>query len=73
MQMGLGVVGAVYTNKSEATLQDTTPIARLIEEAEAIVVPEGSPYTTLDQLVEAWKADPRLPVGRRPPPAARTT
>ena len=38
MQMGLGVVGSVYTNESEATLQDTTPLARLIEEAEAIVV-----------------------------------
>jgi len=64
MQMGLGVVGAVYTNKSKATLQDTVPIAKLIEEAEAIVVPKGSPYTSLDQLVAAWKADPgKVPVG----------
>jgi len=64
MQMGLGVVGAVYTNKSAATLQDTVPIAKLIEESEAIVVPKGSPYTTLDQLVAAWKADPgKVPVG----------
>ena len=30
--MGLGVVGATYTNKSKATLTDTTPIAKLIEE-----------------------------------------
>ncbi|HEY0472913.1 MAG TPA: tripartite tricarboxylate transporter substrate binding protein [Kribbella sp.] len=64
MQMGLGVVGAVYTNKSKATLQDTVPVAKLIEEAEAIVVPKGSPYTTLDQLVTAWKANPhKMPVG----------
>ena len=64
MQMGLGVVGAVYTNKSKATLEDTVPIARLIEESEAIVVPKGSPYTTLDQLVAAWKANPgEVPVG----------
>ena len=64
MQMGLGVVGAVYTNKSKATLNDTVPIAKLIEESEAIVVPKGSPYQTLDQLVAAWKADPgKLPVG----------
>jgi putative tricarboxylic transport membrane protein len=64
MQMGLGVVGAVYTNKSKATLQDTVPIAKLIEEAEAIVVPKGSPYTSLDQLISAWKADPgKVPVG----------
>jgi putative tricarboxylic transport membrane protein len=64
MQMGLGVVGAQFSNQSEATLDQTTPIAKLIEEAEAIVVPGDSPYETLDQLVEAWKADPGgLPVG----------
>jgi putative tricarboxylic transport membrane protein len=58
MQMGLGVVGSVYTNKAAATLSDTVPVARLIEEAEAIVVPGASPYQTLDDLVTAWKADP---------------
>src|SRR6266508_1683598 len=64
MQMGLALVGAVYTNKSKATLQDTTPIARLIEEAEAIVVPKNSPYGSLDELVAAWKANPgKVPVG----------
>jgi putative tricarboxylic transport membrane protein len=64
MQMGLGVVGAVYTNKSKATLEQTAPLARLIEEAEAIVVPKASPYKTLGELVTAWKADPaKLPVG----------
>ena len=51
-------VGSVYTNKAEATLSDTVPVARLIEEAEAIVVPGSSPYQTLDDLVTAWKADP---------------
>jgi len=64
MQMGLGVVGSTFTNKSEATLEQTTPIARLIEEAEAIVVPKASPFTTLDELVAEWKADPgAVPVG----------
>jgi putative tricarboxylic transport membrane protein len=64
MQMGLGVVGAQYSNKSEATLDQTTPIAKLIEEAEAIGVPGNSPYKTLDDLVQAWKKDPGgTPVG----------
>lgn len=64
MQMGLGVVGAQFSNQSEATLSQTTPIARLIEEAEAIVVPANSPFQTLDDLVEAWTADPgNTPVG----------
>jgi putative tricarboxylic transport membrane protein len=64
MQMGLGVVGAQYSNQSEATLDQTTPVAKLIEEAEAIVVPGNSPYQSIDDLVEAWKADPgNTPVG----------
>jgi putative tricarboxylic transport membrane protein len=64
MQMGLGVVGAQFSNQSEATLDQTTPIAKLIEEAEAIVVPANSPFQDLDDLVTAWKADPgNTPVG----------
>ena len=64
MQMGLGVVGAQYSNQSEATLDQTTPIAKLIEEAEAIVVPGDSPFQSIDDLVAAWKADPgNTPVG----------
>jgi putative tricarboxylic transport membrane protein len=64
MQMGLGVVGAQYSNQSEATLEQTTPIAKLIEEAEAIVVPASSPFQSMGDLVDAWKADPgNTPVG----------
>jgi putative tricarboxylic transport membrane protein len=64
LQMGLGVVGATYTNKSKATLGQTTPVARLIQEAEAVVVPKDSPYQTLSDLVTAWKADPgKVPAG----------
>jgi putative tricarboxylic transport membrane protein len=64
MQMGLGVVGAQFSNQSEATLDQTTPVAKLIEEAEAIVVPIDSPFKTLDDLVTGWKADPgNTPVG----------
>jgi len=59
MQMGLGVVGAAYTQKSKATLAETTPIAKMIEEAGAIVVPKDSPYKDINSLVAAWKADPK--------------
>ncbi len=58
MMMGLGVVGAQYTNKSEAKLDQTTPIAKLIEESGAIVVPKNSPYQNINDLVTAWKANP---------------
>ena len=64
MMMGLGVVGAQYTNKSQAKLDQTTPIAKLIEESGAIVVAKDSPYKTIDDLVTAWKANPKaLAVG----------
>ncbi|WP_093803640.1 tripartite tricarboxylate transporter substrate binding protein [Streptomyces sp. Wb2n-11] len=64
MSMGLGVVGAVHTNKSPRTLGDTTPIARLTEEQDIVVVGKNSPYKTIDDLVAAWKKNPaKLPVG----------
>lgn len=58
MLMGLGVVGATYTNDSEARVSDATAIARLVEEQEGLIVPAESPFQTVDDLVEAWRADP---------------
>ncbi|MFI2361736.1 Bug family tripartite tricarboxylate transporter substrate binding protein [Promicromonospora sp. NPDC019610] len=49
--MGLVMVGAVETNQSQARIEHTTPIARLTEEQEVIVVPKESPYQTVDDLV----------------------
>ncbi|MFC8801198.1 Bug family tripartite tricarboxylate transporter substrate binding protein [Promicromonospora sp. NPDC057138] len=49
--MGLVMVGAVETNQSQARIEDTTPIARLTEEQEVIVVPAESPYETVEDLV----------------------
>ncbi|MFE1548549.1 Bug family tripartite tricarboxylate transporter substrate binding protein [Streptomyces sp. NPDC058718] len=64
MSMGLGVVGAVHTNKTPRTLADTTPIARLTEEQDIVVVGKDSPYKTIQELLSAWKKDPgKLPVG----------
>ncbi|MEH3034550.1 MAG: tripartite tricarboxylate transporter substrate-binding protein [Aeromicrobium erythreum] len=56
--MGLGVTGAVYTNKSKATVSRATPIAGVVAEAEGILVPADSPYKDLQDLVDAWKKDP---------------
>jgi putative tricarboxylic transport membrane protein len=47
------------------TLDDTGPIAKLIEEAQAIVVPADSPYQGVDQLITAWKANPQRGGRRR--------
>ena len=74
MMMGLGVVGAQYTNDSDAKLDQTTPIAKLIEEASAIVVAKDSPYKTIEELMAAWKADPKsLAVGGGSRRAGRIT
>jgi putative tricarboxylic transport membrane protein len=64
MSMGLGVVGAVRSNHAPRTLADTTPIARLTEEQDVVVVGKDSPYRTIQELLGAWKRDPGgLPVG----------
>lgn len=58
MMMGLGVVGAVYTNGSAARVSDATPLAKMIEEQEGILVPADSPFRTVGDLVAAWTANP---------------
>ncbi|MBQ0826720.1 Bug family tripartite tricarboxylate transporter substrate binding protein [Streptomyces tagetis] len=64
MSMGLGVVGAARSNHAPKTLADTTPIARLTEEQDVVVVARNSPYRTIDELVGAWKEAPgKVPVG----------
>ncbi|MFJ9409871.1 Bug family tripartite tricarboxylate transporter substrate binding protein [Streptomyces sp. NPDC101393] len=64
MSMGLGVVGAVHTNHAPSTLADTTPIARLTEEPDIVVVAKDSPYKTFGQLLADWKKNPaKTPVG----------
>lgn len=58
MLMGLGIVGSQYAHNARNTLAETTPIARLLEEPDIVVVPRGSPYQTLDDLITAWRRDP---------------
>ncbi|HET8728959.1 MAG TPA: tripartite tricarboxylate transporter substrate binding protein [Alphaproteobacteria bacterium] len=59
MVTGLVMVGAVLTNNSPVSLEQTTPIARLTGEYEVIVVPAASEIQTLDDLIEKFKAEPR--------------
>lgn len=58
MTMGLGVVGATYTNGSKIKASDATAIAKLIEDPGAVFVPADSPFRTIADFVAAWKADP---------------
>jgi putative tricarboxylic transport membrane protein len=58
MVMGLGVLGSVEILPSQHTLTDATPIARLMDEPEAVLVPADSPFTNLADLTSAWTQDP---------------
>lgn len=57
MVNGFVMVGALLTNKSPVTLDQVTPIARLTEETQVIVVPANSPIKTAKDLAAAVKAD----------------
>lgn len=59
MAMGLGVVGATFTNKSQARVSGMTPLARLIQESEGVIVPADSPYKDIADLITAWQQDPK--------------
>ena len=58
MVTGTVMVGGIIANDSDATLLDVTPIARLAEDFEVIVVPGDSPHQNLEQFLAAWQADP---------------
>jgi len=57
MVNGFVMVGALLTNKSAVSLDQATPIARLTEEVEVIVVPASSPIKDAKDLAAALKAD----------------
>ena len=58
MVSGLIMLGAIVTHRSALTLHDVTPIARLLGEYEVIVVPVGSPYRSLQDLIRVFKERP---------------
>ncbi|MGL5446892.1 MAG: Bug family tripartite tricarboxylate transporter substrate binding protein [Rhabdaerophilum sp.] len=56
---GMVMVGAGIANKSPVTIADVTPVARLTGEALVIVVPDASPFKSIGDLVNAFKANPK--------------
>jgi putative tricarboxylic transport membrane protein len=58
MVMGLVMLGAIETNQAPLDVSDTTPIAALTSEPEAIVVRAESDIRDVGDLVERMKADP---------------
>jgi putative tricarboxylic transport membrane protein len=54
---GFVMVGAILLNKSPVTLDQVTPIARLTQETQVMVVPANSPIKNAKDLAAAVKAD----------------
>src|SRR5215204_5307417 len=57
MVNGFVMVGSLIMNKSPVSLEQVTPIARLTEETQVIVVPANSPIKNAKDLAEAVKKD----------------
>src|SRR5829696_339659 len=57
MVNGFVMVGALLMNKSPVTLEQVTPIARLTEETQVMVVPANSQIKNAKDLAEAVKKD----------------
>src|SRR5215204_218606 len=57
MVNGFVMVGSLIMNKSPVSLEQVTPIARLTEETQVIVVPANSPIKTAKDLADAVKKD----------------
>jgi len=58
MVMGITMLGAININGSHTTIEDVTPIARLTDDYDVLVVPADSPYDSVDELVADWAKDP---------------
>lgn len=55
---GQTLQGAIITHKSPVTLNDITPVARLVGEYEILFVPTNSPIKSLGDLLAKLKSDP---------------
>lgn len=56
------MVGGAILQDSDASLADTTPIARLADDYDALVVPADSPHQTLDDFMAAWQEHPGMAI-----------
>ncbi|WP_144640890.1 Bug family tripartite tricarboxylate transporter substrate binding protein [Bordetella genomosp. 13] len=64
MSMGAILVGGIILNKSPVSLDQVTPLVRLMDDADVLAVPMNSPIKTVDDVLKALKANPgALPIG----------
>jgi putative tricarboxylic transport membrane protein len=59
---GFAMVAGIASTKSALKLENSASVAGLMREWEAVVVPAGSKYRTINQLLDDLKANPKLPI-----------
>ena len=58
MVFGQVMLGALRTNDSPVSVDETVPIARILNEYQMVTVPTDSEYRTLGELIDDFKRDP---------------
>ena len=58
MVFGQVMLGALRTNASPVSVDETVPIARLLNEYQMVTVPVDSDYQTLGELMDDFRRDP---------------
>lgn len=59
MVMGITMLGAININGSGVSIDEVTPIARITDDYDVLVVPADSPYETVDDVMQEMAKDPR--------------
>ena len=58
MVFGQVMLGSIRTNASPVSIDQTVPLARLLNEYEVVAVPADSPYRTITELLDDFRRDP---------------
>ena len=56
---GTAMVGGIALNESPVGFDDTTLLARVAEDYDVLIAAADAPYDTVDDVVSAWKRDPK--------------
>ncbi len=59
MATGAAMTGGIATNGSQYTLEDVRPVARMAEDYNAFIVKADAEWGSMEEFIEAWKADPK--------------
>lgn len=56
---GTAMVGGIALNKSPVGFDNTTLLARVAEDYDVLITTADAPYNTIDDVIAAWKKDPK--------------